>query len=130
MIALLCPPPPIQLPITRIGEAPSAHRLSSGVDEHLGRCDPPANGEPSAQGCRRGLPQGERPFPPSLAKNTNAHRRQVDVLELQPRQLGDAQTRTNRQMQHGPIANAISRGGIRGVEHRLQLLAQKIGTRR
>ena len=40
--------------------------------------------------CRRGLPQGERPFPPSLAKNTNAHRRQVDVLDLQLRQLPPA----------------------------------------
>ena len=36
-------------------------------------------------------------------------------------------TRTHRQMQHGPIANANARGGIRGVEHRLQFLAQKVG---
>ena len=30
-------------------------------------------------------------------------------------------------MQHGPVADAIARGGIRSVEHRLQLLPQKIG---
>ena len=113
--------------LEQIGEAPSAQRLSPGVDEHLGCCDPPANGEPGAQCCGRGLPQGERPFPPSLAKNTNAHRRQVDVLELQSRQLGHAQPRTDRQMQHGPVADAIACGRIRSVEHGLQLLPQKIG---
>ena len=29
-------------------------------------------------------------------------------------------------MQHGPAADAIARGGIRSVEHRLHLLPQKI----
>src|SRR5271167_2103295 len=29
-------------------------------------------------------------------------------------------------MEHGSVANAIARGGIRSVEHRLQLLPQKI----
>src|SRR5271167_936518 len=111
----------------QISEAPSAQRLSPGIDEHLARRDPTANSKPGAQGCDRGLPQRERPFPPSLAKNTKAHRRQVDVFELQPRQLGHPQTRTNRQMQHRPVANAVSRGGIRSVKHRLQLLPQKIG---
>src|SRR3984885_4476835 len=111
----------------QISEAPSAQRLSPGIDEHLGRRDPTANSKPGAQGYDRGLPQRERPFPPSLAKNTKAHRRQIDVFELQPRQLGHPQTRTNRQMQHRPVANAVSRGGIRSVKHRLQLLPQKIG---
>jgi hypothetical protein len=30
-------------------------------------------------------------------------------------------------MQHGPVADTIARGGIGSVEHRLQLLPQKIG---
>jgi len=74
----------------QIGEAPSAKWLSPGIDEHLGRSDPPAHGKPGAQGCGRAFPQGERPFPPSLAKNANTHRQRIDVLELQPRQLGHA----------------------------------------
>src|SRR5271163_1258954 len=111
----------------QISEAPSAQRLSPGIDEHLGRRDPTANSKPGAQGCDRVLLQSERPFPPSLANNTKAHRRQADVFDLQPRQLRHPQTRTNRQMQHRPVANAVSRGGIRSVKHRLQLLPQKIG---
>ena len=63
--------------LEQIGEAPSAQRLSPGVDEHLGRCDPTANGEPCAKGRGGGLPQGERPFPSPLAENTNAHRRDI-----------------------------------------------------
>jgi hypothetical protein len=45
----------------QIGEAPPAQRLSPGVDEHLWCCDLPANGEPGAQRCGGGLPQGKRP---------------------------------------------------------------------
>jgi len=52
--------------LEQIGEAPSAQRLSPSVDEHLGRCDPTANGEPCAQGRGGGLPQGERAFPSPL----------------------------------------------------------------
>lgn len=70
--------------LEQIGEAPSAQRLSTCIDEHLGCCDLPANGEPGAQCCGRRLPQRERPFPPSLAENTNAHRWQVDILDLHP----------------------------------------------
>lgn len=34
----------------------------------------------------------------------------------------DTRDPTNRQMQHGPVADAIARAGIGGIEHRLQLL--------
>src|SRR5277367_359377 len=111
----------------QISEAPSAQRLSPGIDEHLGRRDPTANSKPGAQGCDRGLPQRERPFPRSLAKNTKADRRQVDVFELQPRQLGHPQTRTIPQMPLRPVANALSRAGFPSVKLRLQLPPQKIG---
>ena len=93
-----------------------------GVDEHLGGA---ATRPRTASQARRaaavvfhkGSVRSRRPLP----RTTNAHRRQVDVPEsFNPVSSGHAQTRTNRQMQHGPVADAIARGGIRGVEHRLQ----------
>jgi hypothetical protein len=64
--------------------------------------------------------------PAAPAENSDAHRRQVDIRDLQSRQLGHAQPRADGQMQHGPVADAIARGGIRSVKHGLQFLAQKI----
>ena len=43
------------------------------------------------------------------------------------RKRGTRRPRHPCQMQHGPVADAIARGGIRSVEHRLHLLPQKIG---
>ncbi len=82
----------------QIGEAPSAQRLSPGVDEHLGCCDPPANGEPGAQGCGRGLPQGERPFPPCHPITGPEHVQQKIPFIRSPRLrvVGDAQGHRGR----------------------------------
>jgi hypothetical protein len=90
----------------QIGKAPSAQRLSPGVDEHLGQGGLVANGEPCAQCCGRGLPQRQSSFPPPLAENADAHRRQVDVLDLQAGQLGYAQPRTDGRMHHGAVTDS------------------------
>jgi hypothetical protein len=42
------------------------------------------------------------------------------------RKRGTRRPRHPCQMQHGPVADAIARGGIRSVEHRLHLVPQKI----
>jgi hypothetical protein len=46
----------------QIGKAPSAQRLSPGVDEDLGQGGLAANGEPCAQCCGRGLPQRQEQY--------------------------------------------------------------------
>src|SRR4051812_25710945 len=53
--------------LEQVGKAPSAQRLTTSVDEHLGCRDLPAYGEPGAQCSGRRLPQRQCPLPAPLA---------------------------------------------------------------
>src|SRR3981189_2660896 len=109
------------------GSPPPLSHTPGGGPPPRGGGAPPASGEPGTQSRCRGLPQGQRPLPPSLAENADAHRRQVDIVDLQACQLGHTQSCAAGQMQHRPIADAVTRGGIGRVKHGLQLILQQIG---
>ena len=59
--------------------------------------------------------------------NTNAHRWQDDIIDVQPRQLGDAKARAHREVQHRPVANPGSRVGSGRIDQGLHLGGREIG---
>ena len=59
--------------------------------------------------------------------NTDAHRWQDDILDVEPRQLGYAKARTHREVKHRPVANPFTPGRVGRIQQRLHLFLLELG---
>src|SRR3989442_11983963 len=62
-----------------------------------------------------------------LSVNTNAHRWQDDIIDVQPRQLGYAKAGAHREVQHRPVANPFTLRRVGRIQQGLHLLLLEIG---
>lgn len=114
-----------------IFEPRPGHRATGTVEEQRGILTTRANRELGPEGDRCLLPQWQNALAPPLAHDVNAGGRScIELVDSQPDQLGDAQTRGEREMQHSAIPHARHAARVGRIEQRLHLQARERGGQR